>query len=122
MIPGCLLLKQAPGHTRNNGGTMRTITVEYLREQHACREQVELFKQTFGTEVEITRDNLIKASLARLRIPWLANLLLPEQQMQIYKRMFIKAMTICAKQAEPARLAHEAVVKPALWEYNRKED
>ena len=68
---------------------MTTITVDYLREQDACPEQVELFAETFGQSAELTRENLIKAAQAGLDTGWLAKCLLDEDaELRFYRSLY----------------------------------
>lgn len=52
------------------------ITAQFLRDNDACGEQVDLFVQTFGEEGgELTRANLVKAAQAGLSVHWLVPVL-----------------------------------------------
>ena len=51
------------------------ITLRQLRLLGACEPQVELFKATFGTEVELTEANAVRYG-ALFNITWLADKLL----------------------------------------------
>jgi hypothetical protein len=60
------------------------ITLKQLRLIGACEPQVELFKATFGTEVELTEANAVQYG-ALFDISWLANKLLKGDKLADYR-------------------------------------
>ena len=51
---------------------MTTITLAWLREHHACADQVAIFEQEWGKQAELTRSNLERAIELHLDLEWLA--------------------------------------------------
>ncbi len=49
------------------------ITRQWLATQLACPEQVEVFVETFGEQVRVTRKNLLRAVRADISIEFLVN-------------------------------------------------
>jgi hypothetical protein len=60
------------------------ITLKQLRLIGACEPQVELFKATFGTEVELTEANAVQYG-ALFDIDWLASELLKGDKLADYR-------------------------------------
>ena len=57
---------------------MKTISVKWLNEHNACKNQVTTFRKHFGSgDVRITRARLVRAARLRLDISWLAWRILP---------------------------------------------
>jgi hypothetical protein len=50
----------------------KTISVQWLKSQEACKEDVELFERTFGERARITKRGLVAAAAAGLDLLWLA--------------------------------------------------
>ncbi len=50
------------------------ITLRMLRSRNACDHHVNLFIETFGTEAEVTRENLEKAFDTELEMSWFVKL------------------------------------------------
>ena len=59
------------------------ITLKQLRLLGACKPQVELFKETFGTEVELTEANAIRYG-ALFDIDWIASKVLQGDKLDDY--------------------------------------
>jgi len=59
------------------------ITLKQLRLIGACEPQVELFKETFGTEAELTVENAIRYG-ALFDIEWIANKVLKGDKLTDY--------------------------------------
>ena len=60
------------------------ITLKQLRLLGACKPQVELFKETFGTEVELTEANAIRYG-ALFDIDWIAGKVLKGGELADYE-------------------------------------
>jgi len=101
---------------------MKTITMQYLKDQQACPEQVELFAEIFGLRAELSRENLLKAALANLNISWLAPRLLTGPELGKYNKLVRDADITFAIDSMPATLVREAIVAPAwlAFEASRK--
>ena len=84
------------------------ITLRQLKLLGACIKQVELFKETFGDEVEIT-EAVVKEHGAKFNVAWLANNVLTPIQLADYE----------AKHA-PIRADYEAKHAPLLADYRTK--
>ena len=70
---------------------MKTISTNWLKKHHACKDQIELFIKTFGNKsVPITRENLKKAATAKLFLDWLVcdcpSQILSETQADLYEK------------------------------------
>ena len=63
---------------------MKEVTVEWLKSQEACSDQVALFEAAFGQSAKITKRNLLKAASAGLNIEWLAQRCLKGKSWRAY--------------------------------------
>ena len=55
---------------------MKTITIEWLESEEACKDQVQIFTETFGDSADLTSENIREAVRVGLDIHWLAEHLL----------------------------------------------
>ena len=88
------------------------ISVEWLEEQDACEDYVALFQQTFGNEVELTRDALLKAAATGQQVGWLARKVLPPAQLAEYKRDEATAMVEYKRVTATALAKYKRVTAP----------
>ena len=86
------------------------ITLRQLRLLGACKPQVALFKETFGTEVELTEANAVRYG-ALFDINWIARKILQGDKLVDYE----------AKRA-PLWADYEAKRAPLLADYKAKGD
>ncbi len=56
----------------------KTITLEWLEEEYACGDQIEIFKRVFGDSAELNETNAVKAIEAEFDLGWLAEHVLTE--------------------------------------------
>jgi hypothetical protein len=68
-----------------------TITVKQLRMMKACDSQVELFKQTFGESVELTRE-LVLAHASKFDLHWFACDYLKGNKLEAYQKARASAL------------------------------
>lgn len=66
---------------------MKQVTVEMLERLHACRDQVALFRSTFGESADLTAENGEKAAAVGLDIGWLAAQVLKDERLTEYARV-----------------------------------
>ena len=93
------------------------ITHKWLVAQRACSEQLDLFDDTFGTEVEVTRAVLAKHGAA-FDLNWLANHLLTPEQLAAYAAQVDPLTAAYAAQVDPLTAAYEAQVAPLTAAYD----
>lgn len=77
--------------TKNMEAIMKTIDVTFLKRKHACKEQIALFRRTFGESVKITRANCLKAAEVELDFDWAAIKLLSSKALKTYSKEKISA-------------------------------
>jgi hypothetical protein len=89
---------------------LRTITVRWLRERDACKDQVAIVKKEWGTgEIPLSRENLLRAAALGLDLGWLAATLdLSAEAWRVYDEAI----------AEPKRVYNEAIAEP--WRVNKE--
>ena len=74
----------------------KTITVEWLREQSACPDQVKLFADTFGQSATITPELIRRAAEVKLDLDWAAKNLLMAPAWAAYEQAKAPALiAIC---------------------------
>ncbi len=64
-----------------------TITLEWLAEQYACEDQIEIFKKVFGDSAELNETNAVKALEAELDLDWLARHILTTTALEEFERI-----------------------------------
>ena len=80
---------------------MKTITLQQLIDKDACKDQVELFKKTFGDSVEVTRELAIKYA-QYFDFIWAADNLLDAPAWKIYKETIAPALKLYKETTAPA--------------------
>ena len=98
---------------------MNKITLEQLKEHHACTGQLHLFKKLFGKEVEVTVEKCIKYH-DKFDWEWAAEHLLSVELYKEYKKIQQPAWE---EYLEIKRLAWKEYLKiaqPAWEEYLKK--
>ena len=90
------------------------ITVKMLKDKKACHDQIELFQETFGDAVEVTKENCIRAALAGLSILWAARNLINEQQTAAYKEARAPLLAAYEEAKAPLWAAYREAKAP-LW-------
>ena len=97
---------------------MKEVTVEWLKSQDACGDQVKLFEATFGQSAKVTKQNLLKAASASLSVYWLATRCLKGEASRAYN----EARTTASRAYEEARTtasrAYNEATAPARRAYN----
>jgi hypothetical protein len=103
------------------------ITVEWLRTEGACSDQIEIVQREWGDAAPLTRENLLRAVELRLDLDWLADeLLLSAEPLRVYREATAEAWRVYrAAKAEALRVyraakaealrVYEAATAEALW-------
>ena len=89
------------------------ITVKQLKKLGACRDQVALFKETFGASAKVTLENCLIAAEAGLDIDWASRRLLTSRQRAAYLAATAPARAVYLATRAPARAAYLAATAPA---------
>ena len=63
---------------------MRTVTVAWLKQHHAYEEQVAVFEQEWGEEMELSAANIRRGAELHLDLGWLAIRLLTYRDLGYY--------------------------------------
>jgi hypothetical protein len=95
-----------------------TITLKQLRKMAACDSQVELFKQTFGESVELTR-KLVLAHACKFDLHWFAYNYLKGKKLEAYDKAIAPAREACQKEIAPALEAYYKAIAPAEEAYKK---
>ena len=98
---------------------MKQVTVEMLERLDACRDQVKLFRATFGEAAELTEGNGMKAAATGLDIYWLAFRVLTGERLAEYKRVRAAASAEYQRVTAPAWAEYQRVTAAASAEYQR---
>ncbi len=98
------------------------ITLEWLREQRACDDQVAIFKQVFGNEAALDMPSAVKAIEARLDLDWLAGHLLGPAAGAEYDRVRAPALAQYDRVTAAAGAEYDRVTAAAGAEYERVTD
>ena len=96
-----------------------TITLTQLTEKHACREQRELFKQTFGESVKLSEELVIKFA-SQFSINWCAENLLTSENNFLYEKQIAPLLAEYEKQHAPLLAEYEKQIAPLLAEYEKQ--
>ena len=94
----------------------RYITTADLK--GACREQVDLFNETFGGKAKVTNRNLAKAMAAGLQVFWLESLI-PAQAWAEYDKVRAPAWAEYDKVRAQAWAEYDKVRAQAWAEYDK---
>ena len=94
---------------------VKTITLSQLQVKKACSRQINLFTNTFGTEVKATKANAVKAAKAGFDIGWASKNLLTPTAWEAYVAARKPASKAYGAAKQHAYEAYKAVEKPA-WE------
>ena len=97
---------------------MKEVTVEWLKSQEACSDQVALFEATFGQSAKITKCNLLKATSAGLSTDWLARRCLKGKARRAYEEAIASAWRAYEEAIASAWRAYEEATAPASRAYN----
>ena len=93
------------------------INSNWLRENDACPDQVELFESTFGSSAKITLPNIQKAVRAGLNLSWLVPHLLSPRGFKAYKKALAPALKTFDKALAPAWKAYNEATATAQKTY-----
>lgn len=98
------------------------ITLELLVANEACREQRELFAETFPEGVVPTRE-LVREYGSVFDLAWVAEALLPWERFDAFEDARTEAVRARDKAMEPVNRAYEQVRGPAYaaWQEKRRE-
>ena len=97
------------------------ISTRFLKKHGACVEQVELFRETFGSCVhETTIENLTQAVNARLTIDWLEQFIPPGPIRAEYERQRVLIWAEYERQRAPILAEYERQHAPIWAEYKRQ--
>jgi cell division septum initiation protein DivIVA len=97
---------------------MTILTLETLKEKHACEEQLALFHKTFGTSVDVTPE-LCESVADKFNFRWaVEKLLLPDERDE-YKRVTAPALAEYERVTGLASAEYERVMGLASAEYER---
>ena len=97
------------------------ISTRFLKKHGACVEQVELFRETFGSGVhETTIENLAQAVNARLTIDWLEQFIPPGPIRAEYERQRVPIWAEYERQRAPILAEYERQHAPIWAEYKRQ--
>ena len=91
----------------------KRITLSQLRKLKACKDQLDLFKSTFGASAAVTEANLVRAVAAGLNIDWLAGKTLPAPARKAYNEALASAREAYHEAIAPAREAYDEAVASA---------
>jgi hypothetical protein len=97
---------------------MKTITIQWLRNNDACDGQVNLIKRLFGETIELTQENWDKAIANDVEVSWLEDYLSPNQRKK-YDISIQPAKDECKKIQDPAVDEYEDVVGPVREAYKK---
>ena len=97
-----------------------TITMRQLRSLGACQEQLILFEQTFGSEIEITKKVVIEHG-HKFDITWIAENILTSSQLETYEKAKAPLLETYEKAKATLRETYEKE-EALLWETYKKED
>jgi hypothetical protein len=87
----------------NNAPRSKKITAHYLLNVvGACGRQVDLFKELFPKEMELTRENLIKASLGGMSMRWVKSRILSDEAFKNISGRFKKVERRCCLRSNRA--------------------
>ena len=89
------------------------ITLEILKAKNACRDQIELFQETFGDAVEVTQENCLKAARASLDF----GCLLDRKQRAAYEVAKAPLWAAYREAEAPLLAAYEEAEAPLLAAY-----
>jgi hypothetical protein len=96
---------------------MRTITVEWLREHHACEERVAVVEQEWGAgEIPLTRDNLLRAAKLMLDLEWLAEGLdLSAESQRVYYETTAESQRVYYETTAESLRVYKGAIAEALF-------
>ena len=94
---------------------MTTITAAMLEDARACRDQVELFRSTFGESARITLTNCRKAVDVGLDLDWAAACLLQAPASAAYKTATASAWAAYEAATAPASAAYKTATASAFY-------
>ncbi len=97
----------------------KPITLNWLKSQGACGDQVKVFEQVFGMEAELTEANAAKAIEANLDLDWLVKHLLTAPARTEYRRATAAVWTEYDQAIAIAKAEYDQVVAPARTGYRR---
>ena len=95
------------------------ITLKQLRLLGACKPQVELFKATFGTEVELTEANAVRYG-ALFDINWIARKILQGDKLVDYEAKRAPLWADYEAKRAPLLADYEAKCAPLFADYEAK--
>ena len=99
---------------------MKIITLQQLKEHGACINQLRLFKQLFGKEVEVTVKRCVKY-YDKFDWEWAAGCLLSDELHEEYLRIERLAWGECIEIVVLARREYLEIERPAHKEYEKIE-
>ena len=99
---------------------MNTITLKQLKERGACLEQMFLFKQLFGNEVEVTVKRCVKY-YNKFDWVWVAACLLSNELWEEYEKIRQSAYEEYEKIRQSAQEEYEKSIQSAWEEYLKKQ-
>ena len=97
---------------------MRTLKLSQIEEADARCDQVELFEELFGSEVEVSI-SLARKHYDKFDWNWAANNLLSVSAWAEYKKVEVSAWAEYKKVEAPALAEYEKATAPALAEYKK---
>ena len=95
------------------------ITLRQLRLLGACEPQVELFKETFGTEVELTEANAVRYG-ALFDIDWIASKVLQGDKLDDYGAKCATLLADYEAKCDALTADYEAKRAPLWADYRAK--
>jgi len=99
---------------------MRAVTVTWLREQDACREQVATFRKEWGGSVTLTRAVLLRAVELRFDLGWWAERALSREQLAEYDKAVAPIDAEYWKKLAPIDAEHRKKLVALDAEYHTK--
>ena len=100
----------------------KVISLQWLDERGACREQVQLFARVWPDGVAVTRETLEQSATAGLRLEWFAGQVLPRSDYTAFQSQ--RATLYAALQSQRATLyaAYQEQVAPQYADYKMNAD
>jgi hypothetical protein len=97
----------------------KAITLDWLKSQYACEDQLKIFVETFGESAELNEVNAAKAIESNLDLDWLAVHILTTSALADYERVTATAWAEYERVTATEWAKYERATAPAWAEYER---
>jgi hypothetical protein len=90
------------------------VSIETLEKLGACKEQVELFRQTFPDGADYTEANVLRAVAAGLNVDWFGKRVVAAESWRAYEDATTEAWNAHEREKRPTRAVYDKEVTAAL--------